>query len=79
MSVSMRGCTNEAMVKLLGHRQTKGAETDKLDLTRLRHTSTPPCQALGAACGNRQTVILSMDQTDLGDQFAVLMVSPWGR
>jgi hypothetical protein len=33
------------------------------------------CQALGAACGKGQTVILSMDQTDLGDRLAVLMVS----
>lgn len=33
------------------------------------------CQALEAACGNGQTVVLSMDQIDLGDRFAVLMVS----
>ena len=32
------------------------------------------CQAIEAACGNEQTVVLSMDQTDLGDRFAVLMV-----
>ena len=33
------------------------------------------CQALDAACGHGQTLILSLDQTDLGDRFAVLMVS----
>lgn len=33
------------------------------------------CQALGAACGNGRAAILSVDQTDLGDRFAVLRVS----
>ena len=33
------------------------------------------CQALEAARGNGQTVVLSLDQTDWGDRFAVLMVN----
>jgi len=32
-------------------------------------------QALAAAGQNGQTIILSMDQTDVGDRFALLMVS----
>lgn len=32
-------------------------------------------QRLGEAAANGQTVVLSMDQTDLGDRFAILMVS----
>jgi hypothetical protein len=32
-------------------------------------------QALAAAGQQGQTIILSMDQTDLGDRFAILMVS----
>jgi len=32
-------------------------------------------QRLGEAAANGQTIVLSMDQTDLGDRFAILMVS----
>ena len=35
------------MVRLLGHRQTKGAATDKPDLTPPRHISTLPLAAAG--------------------------------
>jgi hypothetical protein len=32
-------------------------------------------QALAAACEHGETLILSLDQTDLGDRFAILMIS----
>jgi hypothetical protein len=37
------------MVEPLRHRQTKGAETDMLDLTPPRHVSTLPTPAVGCA------------------------------
>lgn len=52
LSGSMRGCGNGVMVRLLRHRQTKGAETDGLDLTLPRHISTLPIVAYVRFCCN---------------------------
>ena len=44
-------CGNGATAEPLRHRQTKGAETDMLSLTSLRHTSTLPTRALSSHRG----------------------------
>jgi hypothetical protein len=36
-------------------------------------------QALAAACAHGETLILSLDQTDLGDRFTILMISVGDR
>jgi hypothetical protein len=41
--VRWAGCGNGVMGRLLGHRQTKGTETDKPNLMLPRHISTLPC------------------------------------
>lgn len=33
-------------------------------------------QALAAACPYGETILLSLDQTDVGNRFAILMISP---
>ena len=45
------------MVEPLRHRQTKGAETDMLDLTPPRHTSTLPSPAGGRRVARAKCVI----------------------
>ena len=53
MSGSMGGCGNGVMVKLLRHRQTKGAATARQNLRPPRHISTLPVKVF-AILGNTQ-------------------------